>query len=173
MKPSFFVCLCFYAVLSGCENQAKHDFTEVPVALQESITMKLESIAQEFLKSWEPPYDPDAALALFTQKEDFHLVIGGGYTCDNYMDWTEAVPSSMSHEKEYYDSYKHEVRYIESVVLSRQSGVVTIVYIWDSISKEGIHERTPGAITLACRKEKDDWKIVHYHGSHDDPEIIN
>jgi hypothetical protein len=50
--------------------------------------------------------------------------------------------------------------------------VVTIVYIWDSISKEGVHERTPGAITMTCRKEGNDWKIVHYHGSHDEPEVV-
>ena len=76
----------------------------------------------------------------------------------NYLEWTEAVPSSMSHEKEFYDSYKHEIKYIKSVVLSPQSGVVTIVYIWDSISKGGVHERTPGAITLTCRKENEVWK---------------
>ena len=173
MKTTFFFCLCLTVILSGCDSQVKQDPADVPVELQESITSKLEGIALEFLKSWEPPYDPDAALTLFTQKEDFHLVIGGGYTCDNYMEWTEAVPSSMSHEEEFYSSYKHEVKYIETVVLSPESGVVTIVYIWDSISKEGVHERTPGAITLTCRREINDWKIVHYHGSHDDPEVIN
>ena len=173
MKPKFLFCLCISVVLTGCDIQVKRNTGKVPVALQESITSKLERIALDFLKSWEPPYDPDAALALFTQREDFHLVISGGYTCDNYMEWTEAVPNSMSHEEEFYDSYKHEVKYIETVVLSPQSGVVTIVYIWDSISKEGVHERTPGAFTLTCRKEKDVWKIVHYHGSHDEPEVIN
>ena len=173
MKPTLFFCLCISLILIGCESQAEQEVAEVPVALQESITAKLEGIALDFLRSWEPPYDPDAALALFTQREDFHLVIGGGYTCDNYMEWTKAVPSSMSHEEEFYDSYKHEVKYIETVVLSPQSGVATIVYIWDSISKEGVHERTPGAITITCRKENEAWKIVHYHGSHDEPEIID
>jgi len=173
MKPKFLFCFCISIVLIGCDSHVKQEVDEVPIELQESITSKLESIALGFLKSWEPPYDPDAALALFTEKEDFHLVIDGGYTCDNYMEWTEAVPNSMSHEEEFYDSYKHEVKYIETVVLSPQSGVVTIVYIWDSISKEGVHELTPGAATLTCRKEKDDWKIVHYHGSHDEPEVIN
>ena len=79
----------------------------------------------------------------------------------------------MAHEEEFYSSYTHEVEYIESVVLSPQSGVVTIVYIWDSISKEGVHERTPGAYTLTCREEADSWKIVHYHGSHGEPDVIN
>ena len=173
MKPVLFFCLYIFVVLTGCHTRVKQDVAEVTVELQESIKSKLEGIALDFLKSWEPPYDPDAALALFTQREDFHLVIGGGYTCDNYLEWTEAVPRSMSHEEEFYESYKHEVKYIETVVLSPQSGVVTIVYIWDSISKEGVHERTPGAITMSCRKENEAWKIVHYHGSHDEPEVID
>lgn len=173
MKITFVFYVCISLILTGCNSQAKQDSAEVPVALQDSISSILEGIALDFLKSWEPPYDPDAALTLFTQKEDFHLVIGGGYTCDNYLEWTEAVPRSMAHEVEFYNSYKHEVKYIETVVLSPQSGVVTLVYIWDSISKDGVHERTPGAITLTCRKENGAWKIVHYHGSHDDPEVIN
>ena len=146
---------------------------EVPVALQDSIKSILEGIALDFLHSWEPPYAPDAALALFTQNEDLHLVIDGGYTCDNYPDWKEAVPRSMFHEIQLFTSYTHEVKYIETVVLSPQSGAVTIVYTWDSVSKEGVHERTPGAITMVCRKENEAWKIVHYHGSHDEPEIID
>jgi hypothetical protein len=173
MKLTLFFCLCISAVLIGCDRQAEQNVDEVPVVLQESIKSKLESIALTFLRSWEPPYDPDAALALFTQREDFHLVISGDYTADNYLEWTEAVPRSMAHEVEFYNSYKHEVKYIETVVLSPQSGVVTIIYIWDSISKEGVHERTPGAITLTCRKENEAWKIVHYHGSHGEPEVIN
>ena len=80
MKPTLFLCLSISVVLIGCDSQAEQDIAEVPVALQESIKSKLEGIALDFLKSWEPPYDPDAALALFTQREDFHLVIGGGYT---------------------------------------------------------------------------------------------
>ena len=155
----------------GCKQQFPNEKVK-NVNEQESIKMTLENMAMDFLKSWEPPYDPDSALALFTQKEDLHVVIGGEYTCDNYMDWKEAVTNSMSHEEEYYNSYKHEVKYIKTVVLSQQSGVVTIVYIWDSISKEGVHERTPGAFTLTCRKEKNDWKIVHYHGSHGEPEVV-
>lgn len=173
MKNTVYFCLFISIVLAGCHNTTRQELAEVPLALQDSISSKLENIALDFLRSWEPPYDPDAALALFTQKEDFHLVIGGGYTCDNYLDWTEAVPRSMAHEKEFYASYKHEVKYIETVVLSPQSGVVTMVYTWDSITKEGVHERTPGAFTLACRKENGTWKIVHYHGSHDEPEVIN
>ena len=54
----------------------------------------------------------------------------------------------------FFESDKHEIKNIETVVQSRKSGVVTIVYIWDSVSKQGIHERTPGVITLTCREEE-------------------
>ena len=171
MRTTFFLYLAFFTILSGCDNQVKQDLAEVSVEFQNSIRVKLESIALEFLKSWEPPFDPEAAIGLFTQCEDFHLVIDG-LEIDNYMYWAENVPHFMAHDDDFYSSYKHELKYIETVVLSPQSGVVTIVYIWDSISKEGVHERTPGAITLTCRKENEAWKIVHYHGSHDDPEVI-
>ena len=82
MKPTLLFCLCISVVLIGCDSQVKQEVAEVPVELQESITSILERIALDFLKSWEPPYDPDAALALFTQREDFHLVIGGGYPAE-------------------------------------------------------------------------------------------
>lgn len=171
MKAKLYILLIAIILFSGCNQPIPNEKNEGAYE-QAAIKLTLENIAMDFLRSWEPPYDPDAALALFTQREDFHVVIGGGYTCDNYNEWTEAVPSSMAHENEFYKSYSHEVKYIKTSVLSPLSGVVTIVYIWDSISKEGVHERTPGAFTITCRKENNDWKIVHYHGSHDEPEVI-
>ena len=158
-------------MLCGCDNQIKRDLAEDPVELQDSIKSKLESIPLEFLKTWEPPFDPETAISLFTQSEDFHLVIDG-LEIDNYEYWAENVPHFMAHDDNYYSSYKHDVKYIETVVLSPTSGVVTIVYIWDSVSKEGVHERTPGAATMVCRKENVDWKIVHYHGSHGEAEVV-
>jgi hypothetical protein len=131
----------------------------------------LETIAKDFLKSWEPPFNPEGAVALFTQSDDFHLIIDG-YEISDYESWARNVPNFMADDNYFFKSYTHEIKYIQTVVFSAKSGVVTIVYIWDSISKEGVHERTPGAITLACREEENDWKIVHYHGSHDDPQII-
>jgi hypothetical protein len=171
MKTKLYLSLLALILFYGCKQPFPNEKVENNNEI-EAIKITLENMALGFLKSWEPPYDPDAALALFTQEEDFHLVIGGGYLCDNYNEWTDAVPRSMSHEEDSYNSYKHEVRYIKTVVLSPMSGVVTIVYIWDSISKEGVHERTPGAITMTFRRERNEWKIVHYHGSHDEPEVV-
>lgn len=172
MKTIVLVSFLAFTLFSGCKQANTLEQLEGSAELA-AIHTSLENIALDFLRSWEPPYDPDAALALFTQAKDFHLVIDGGYTCDSYTEWSKAVPRSMQHEVESYSSYSHEVKYINTVVLSPQSGVASIVYTWDSITKEGIHERTQGAATLACRKETNGWKIVHYHGSHDEPEFIN
>ena len=68
MKSLINCCVCFLVVFQACDIQVKRESTEVPPDLQESISVKLENMALEFLRSWEPPYDPDAALALFTQK---------------------------------------------------------------------------------------------------------
>jgi hypothetical protein len=73
MNPIFISCFCISIALIGCNSHVRHEVAEVPIELQESITSKLESVALDFLKSWEPPYDPEAALALFTQKEDCAL----------------------------------------------------------------------------------------------------
>jgi hypothetical protein len=121
--------------------------------------------------SWEPPFYPDSALALFTQTEDFSLVIDG-YYIGSYREWAEGVPNFMSDDDYFFTSYKHEVQEIRSVPLSPESGVVTIVYVWDHVDRDGIHGRTDGRATMACRKEADGWKIVHYHGSHHEmPEV--
>lgn len=153
--------VCAVLLLGGCTNK-----------LEDSIQDQLENIAKEFLGCWEPPFYPEESLALFTQSEDFHLIIDG-LEISNYQDWAKGVPDFMAHEKNKYQSYSHEIIYMESVVLSPHSGVVTLVYIWDSVTKDGVHERTPGASTLTCREEDSVWKIVHYHGSHGEPEIMD
>jgi len=72
----------------------------------------------------------------------------------------------------FFSSYKHEVKDIKTLVLSSDAGVATIIYIWDSITKEGVHRRTNGAATLTCRLEENGWKIVQYHGSHGEDLIV-
>ena len=129
------------------------------------VSDSLEHIVLAFLHSWEPPFYPDRALQLFTQTEDFSLVIDGFYI-GTYREWAEGVPNFMADDDYYFTSYKHEVQEIRCVPLSPESGVVTIVYVWDHVDREGVHERTDGRATMACRKEEDGWKIVHYHGSH-------
>jgi hypothetical protein len=172
MKPKFSILIVIFILLNGCN----HPTTIIPDMnssdQQIAIKKKLESIARDFLESWEPPFNPEGAISLFTQSEDFHLIIDG-YEINNYEDWAKNVPNFMSDDEYFFNFYTHEIMNIESVILSPKSGVVTIVYIWESITKEGKHERTPGASTLTCREEEGGWKIVHYHGSHDEPEVVN
>ncbi len=171
MKTIISLSFSILILLCSCNQASHNEKAEVSIEQEEAIKNKLETIAKDFLKSWEPPFNPEGAVALFTQSEDFHLVIDG-INIDTYSKWANGVPNFMADDNYFFKSYTHEIEHIETVVLSPKSGVVTIVYIWDSISKEGVHERTPGAATLTCREEGNDWKIVHYHGSHGDPEIV-
>ena len=171
MKIRLLIAFVILILLSSCNQSATKTPDMISIDQQIAIKKKLESIARDFLESWEPPFNPERAVSLFTQSEDFHLVIDG-YDISDYEDWAKNVPNFMSDDDYFFSSYSHEIKYIESVAMSPKSGVVTIVYIWDSITKEGVHERTPGAITLTCREEGGVWKIVQYHGSHDEPEVV-
>ena len=172
MRTILVLAICIVLLLDACKNDAPDNQGFFSSEQQDSIKDHLEGIAIEFLQSWEPPFYPDKALTLFTQSEDFHLVIDG-IEIGNYRDWAEGVPEFMAHDRNSYESYSHEIDYIETVVLSPESGVISIVYIWDSVTRDGQHERTPGAITLTCREEECGWKILHYHGSHGEPEILD
>ena len=169
MRPtfSFAILLMITLVLlfTGCQHQEKKGAVRMTDETRAEVSMALEQVVLKFLYSWEPPYYPDSALALFTQTEDFSLVIDGWYT-GSYEEWAAGVPNYMSDDAFYFTSYKHEVQEFNTVPLSPESGVVTIVYIWDHVNRDGIHGRTDGRATLACRKEAGGWKIVHYHGSH-------
>ena len=141
--------------------------------IDKEVSDSLKTLAISFLRSWEPPFNPDKAVSLFTKTEDFYLVIDG-FETESYNEWEEGVPNYMADDDSFFKSYKHEIKDIRTVVLSPKSGVVTITYIWDNISnKDDTHKRVDGAITLTCRQEKDVWKIVHYHGSHGDENIVN
>lgn len=170
MKTRLFFSFFVLILLCGCNQPAQNDKPGTSDN-EEPIKRKLEVLATDFLRYWEPPFNPDGAVSLFTQNEDFHLVIDG-FEISNYEYWAKNVPNFMSDDDYFFSSYSHEIKNIETVVLSPTAGVVTIVYIWDSISKEGVHERTPGAATLTCREEKGAWKIVHYHGSHGEPKVV-
>lgn len=154
--------------LSSCQNANESFNTD----LQEQVSDSLEKLATDFLESWEPPFYPDKALNLFTQSNDFYLVIDG-IKLETFKEWKDGVPNFMADDDYFFKSYKHEIQDIRTVVLSSESGVVTITYIWDNISrKDNIHKRIDGAATLICRLEEAGWKIVHYHGSHGEEEII-
>jgi hypothetical protein len=168
MRFLFFLIIGASISLCSCQTADKSMSSEV----QAQVSDTLKTIAVDFLRSWEPPFHPDKALSLFTQSKDFHLVIDG-FPTNTFKEWKEGVPNYMADDNYFFKSYKHEIKDIRTVVLSPKSGVVTIIYIWDNISKkDDTHNRVDGAITLTCRQEADGWKIVHYHGSHGEERIV-
>ena len=167
MKINFIAVIISLLLLSNCQSR-KDMLTKDQ---EQEITDTLKSIATGFLSSWEPPFYPERALKLFTQTEDFCLIIDG-FLIDNYSKWAEGVPNFMADDVNNFNSYKHEIKEIKTVVLNKNAGVVTIIYIWDSITKEGIRRKTDGAFSLTCRCEENGWRIIHYHGSHGDDQIV-
>lgn len=168
MKKLIYLIVLIPVYFSSC--QTKHEDTNDK--LEQQLSDTLETIAVNFLRSWEPPFNTKKALSLFTQTADFYLVIDG-FETSSYNEWAEGVPNYMADDDQFFKSYKHEIKDIMTVILSPESGVVTISYIWDNISNEDIHKRIDGAITLTCRKEKERWRIVHYHGSHGEEIMID
>jgi len=167
MRINFITLILSLLLFSNC--QSRKDTLTKNQELE--ITDTLEIIATGFLRSWEPPFNPKRALQLFTQTEDFCLIIDG-FLIENYSKWAEGVPNFMADDNSFFSSYKHEIKNIKSVVINKDAGVVTIIYIWDSITTEGVHRITDGAITLTCRREENGWKIIHYHGSHGEDQVI-
>jgi len=154
-------------LFASCQRSAAELSNELEIEIKDS----LENIALDFLRSWEPPFYPEKALKLFTQSDDFCLIIDG-LPIMEYSEWAEGVPNFMSDDAYFFKSYKHDIKAIRAVVLSPDVGVVTIIYTWDSVSTEDVHTLTDGAITLTCKREDDGWKIVQYHGSHDNESIV-
>jgi len=132
---------------------------------EQPIADTLGRMAVDFLRSWEPPFHPEKALDLFTRSGDFCLIIDG-LPIETYEEWAKGVPNFMADDKYFFSSYQHEIKELKTVVLNENAGVVTIIYVWDSVTRDGVHRETQGAITLSCRREKEGWKIVHYYGSH-------
>ena len=164
--------LCVIIVVSALLSSCQKKTDQLSSVQEQQISDTLKKIAIDFLRSWEPPFNSDQALNLFTQSEDFHLVIDG-INIDTYSKWANGVPNFMADDYTFFKSYKHEIKEIKTTVLSPESGVVTITYIWDNISKDDIHKRTDGSITFTCRQEKIGWKIVQYHGSHGNEVIVD
>lgn len=167
MKRRIHLTVLTSILLSSCQTNTLDSVYKI----EKQVSDSLKTLAVSFLRSWEPPFNAEKALSLFTKSEDFYLVIDG-FETDSYTEWERGVPKYMADDDHFFKSYKHEIKDIKTVMLSPISGVVTITYIWDNISKEDVHKRVDGAITLACRREGDHWKIVHYHGSHGDEKII-
>jgi len=141
--------------------------------IEEEIKDTLEKIAVENLTSWEPPFYEEKLLKPFTHNDDFSVVIDG-FPIKNYEIWKKVVYESMQEDREKkFKQYKHVIKDIRTSVLSKNSGVVTIIYTWDYVTKDDLHYNTNGAVTLTFKFKDDSWKIIHFHCSHGDEKLIN
>ena len=129
MEKLFYGTIFISIYLLSCQTNN----TDTTVNKENQISDSLKNVAISFLRSWEPPFNSDRALSLFTQSDDFYLVIDG-FETDSYTEWAEGVPNYMADDNYFFKSYKHEIKDIRTVILSPFSGVVTITYVWDNVS---------------------------------------
>ncbi|MBK8944068.1 MAG: nuclear transport factor 2 family protein [Ignavibacteriae bacterium] len=156
-------------ILLSCERTSENSIKEYNFAVSDS----LKNIAINYLKSWEPPFDPKGSLKLFSKTNDFTLISDGFYV-PSFNKWEEVTFGSMQHEAEEHLNYKHEIEEIRCTILSENSGVVSVLYKWYGTKKDKNKSQyfNKGAITIVCRREGKNWKIVHYHGSHQDDQLV-
>ena len=165
------ICVFILIFLLQCSNAKDESFNKhnnSDLALSDS----LKNVALAFLKSWEPPFDSKKALDPFSNSSDFVLIIDGIYI-NKYEDWASNIDNYIEHDRTHYKMYKHIIKDARTVLLSPTAGVVTIVYVWEYVQNDGKHYKADAAITFVCRIEKEEWKIVHYHGSHDNEILID
>ena len=132
----------------------------------------LEKMAIENLKSWEPPFHEDIFLKPFTKSEDLFVVLDG-FSIKDYQKWKNVVIESMQADRDQkFKLYKHIVNDINAAVLTPSSGVVTIKYTWDYITKEDLHYNKDAVVTLVFKLEKENWEIIHFNVSHGKEKLI-
>ena len=124
MKRSIFFTVLISIYLLGCQTNSHHTVENT----EEQISDSLKNVAMSFLQSWEPPFNAEQALSLFTQSDDFYLVIDG-LEIGSYSEWANGVPNYMADDNYFFKSYKHKIKDIRTVMLSPNSGVVTITYV--------------------------------------------
>ena len=135
------------------------------------IKTTLENIALDNLKDWEPPFHEDKFLQDFTQSDDFKFTVDG-YHINDFEKWKTIVYESMEFDRVNHKHYKHSIKDIQTTVLSKHSGIVTVNYIWDYITNDDLHYNTPANVTSVFRLEDNDWKILNSHVSHGEKRLL-
>lgn len=110
------------------------------------IKSTLENLALDNLKDWEPPFQEEMFLQDFSQSDDFRFTVDGFHVND-YEKWRTIVYESMDYDRLNHKHYKHDIIDIQTVVLSLNSGIVTINYIWDYITNNDSHYNTSAIVT--------------------------
>ena len=140
---------------------------------QAKIKEKLEKIAVDNLKSWEPPFYEEEMLKPFAHEKDLSVIIDG-FPIKGYEQWKKIVYESMQEDRNReFKKYQDVVKELQTSVMSENSGAVTVIYVWDYITKENVHHKIDSAVTLVFKKIKGQWKIIQFHCSHGRDRIVS
>ena len=132
----------------------------------------LEKLATNNLKAWEPPFYEEIFLDFFTQNDDFSFAVDG-FHVTNYEDWVAIVYGSMEEDRKNNKEYSDIIKNIETEVINKNYGFVTIDYIWDYTTNENINYNVNSIVTMLFRIEDNQWKIMNTHCSHGETRIVN
>ena len=168
MRQKLILFLVLSASLASC-NTDKKSVTDKDIL---KIKMTLENLALDNLKYWEPPFNEDKFLQDFTQSIDFKFTVDG-YHINDFEKWETIVYESMEFDRVNHKQYKHRIKDIQTTVLSINSGIVTINYIWDYITNDDLHYKVPATVTSVYRFEDKDWKIINSHVSHGEKRLLD
>ena len=167
MRHKLILFLILSASLTSCNSD------KIPISDNDILKIKttLENRALENLKDWEPPFNEDKFLQDFTQSVDFKFTIDG-YHINDFQKWKSIVYESMEFDRVNHKHYKHSIKDIQTTVLSINSGIVTVNYIWDYITNDDLHYNVPATVTSVYRFEDKDWRIVNSHVSHGEKRLL-
>ena len=167
MRQILFLALILFSLITSCDSDksllSDNDILEIKA--------RLENLAVDNLKDWEPPFHVDNFLQDFTQSIDFRFTVDGFHVTD-FKKWESIVYESMEFDRLNHKHYKHDIIDIQTVVLGKNSGLVTINYIWDYITSDNLHYNTPATVTTVYRLENDIWKIINSHVSHGENRLL-
>ena len=167
MRQKLFFFLILSALISSC-NLEERSISEDEIL---KIKTSLENLALDNLKDWEPPFHEDEFLQDFTQSVDFKFTVDG-YHINDFEKWRTIVYESMEFDRVNHKHYKHIIKEIQTTVLSKNSGIVTLNYIWDYITNDDLHYNTPATVTSVYRFEDNNWKILNSHVSHGEKRLL-
>jgi len=156
------------ALILSC-NSDKRSISDEEVL---KIKTKVEKIALDNLKDWEPPFYEEMFLQDFTKSDEFKFTVDG-YHINDFKKWKSIVYESMEFDRKNYKHYKHNIINIKTTVLSLNSCIVTVNYIWDYITNDEFHYNVPATVTSVYRFENDNWKIINSHVSHGEKRLLN
>lgn len=168
MKQKLLFLILMPGIFSACGNN-QDDLSD---KIKQEIKLTLEKLAVDNLKAWEPPFYEDMFLEFFTQSEDFSFAVDG-YHVTNFEDWVVVVYESMDHDRKNYKEYVDNIENIETEVINKNFGFVTVDYTWDYTTNDDVHYMVKSVVTMLFRNENDKWKIVNTHCSHGESQIVN